>query len=67
MQGRGSYRREKEFGEIIKTTKLYADNKTTVPGEVINLLNLEPGESKIVWIKEGKRIYVTGSEIRFES
>ena len=46
-----------EVKRIIKTTKLYADNKTQVPREVVETLGLKMGV-QIVWIKEHNRVYV---------
>jgi len=54
---RGTYSTQK--GRLIlKTALLYGDRKTQVPKEVIETLKLVPGESRIVWIQEGDRIYV---------
>ena len=44
--------------QILKTALLYGDRKTQVPKRVINILKLVPGESRIVWVHEGDRIYV---------
>jgi len=45
---------------IIKTTTLYADDKTQVPKEVVETLKLKLG-APIVWIKENNRIYVNSA------
>jgi hypothetical protein len=47
---------------IIKTTTLYADNKTQVPKEVVEMLKLQLG-TQIVWMKENNRIYVESATL----
>ena len=47
---------------IIKTTTLYADNKTQVPKEVVEMLKLQLG-TQIVWMKEKDRIYVESATL----
>ncbi len=43
---------------ILKTALLYGDGKMQVPKKVIEILKLTPGESTVVWVKEGGRIYL---------
>ena len=47
----------KKGRQILKTALLYGDRKTQVPKQVIEFLNLTPGESTVVWVQEGDKIY----------
>jgi hypothetical protein len=48
--------------EILKTSLIYHDRKTQVPKRVIELLQLKPGVSRIVWVAEGGKICVESAK-----